>query len=76
VTVELNGRQVPTFTTFIRNSGFGSGAGLPCLSVPVGLTASGLPVGMEIVGPAEGDGMTFALGREIETLVGVLPAPQ
>ena len=74
-TVELNGRQVPTFGTFVRNSGFGSGAGLPCLSVPAGLTVSGLPVGMEFVGPREGEGVVFALGREFEKLVGLLPPP-
>jgi Asp-tRNA(Asn)/Glu-tRNA(Gln) amidotransferase A subunit family amidase len=74
-TVELNGRQVSTFTTYIRNCGFGSGAGLPCLSVPVGLTADGLPVGMELVGRAESDGTVLALGKALEQLVGVLPAP-
>lgn len=74
-TVELNGRQVSTFTTYVRNTGFGSGAGLPCLSVPVGRTDAGLPVGMELVGRAEGDGTVLALGRAIERLVGVLPAP-
>jgi mandelamide amidase len=74
-TVELNGRQVPTFSTYTRNTAFGSGAGLPCLSVPAGLTSSGLPVGMEFVGPAEDDGIVLALGREFEKIVGPLPPP-
>ena len=73
--VELNGRQVPTFSTYTRNTAFGSGVGLPCLSVPAGLTTSGLPVGMEFVGPSEGDGVVFALGREFEKIVGPLPPP-
>ncbi len=73
--VELNGRQAPTFSTYTRNTAFGSGLGLPCLSVPAGLTPSGLPVGMEFVGPAEGDGVVLALGREFEKIVGPLPPP-
>jgi mandelamide amidase len=73
--VELKGREVPTFSTYTRNTAFGSGMGLPCLSVPAGLTPSGLPVGMEFVGPAEGDGVVLALGREFEKIVGPLPPP-
>jgi mandelamide amidase len=73
--VELKGREVPTFSTYTRNTAFGSGMGLPCLSVPAGLTSSGLPVGMEFVGPAEGDGVVLALGREFEKIVGPLPPP-
>jgi mandelamide amidase len=73
--VELNGKQVPTFSTYTRNTAFGSGVGLPCLSVPAGLTTSGLPVGMEFVGPAEGDGAVLALGREFEKIVGPMPPP-
>jgi indoleacetamide hydrolase len=37
-TVVLNGRAVPTFTTVVRNSGPGSNAGIPGVSLPVGLT--------------------------------------
>ncbi|MGI9499917.1 MAG: indoleacetamide hydrolase, partial [Geminicoccaceae bacterium] len=54
-TVDLNGAQVSTFMTYIRNTDPPSNAGLPCLSVPAGLTDSGLPVGVEFVGPAGAD---------------------
>lgn len=74
-TVELNGEQVPTFVTYIRNTDPPSNAGLPCLSLPVGLTASGLPVGMEIVGPFQRDDTLLGIGRAIEALRGVLPPP-
>ena len=36
-TVMLNGRAVPTFLTIIRNTDPGSNAGIPGISVPVGL---------------------------------------
>ena len=74
-TVELNGEQVSTFMTYIRNTDPPSNAGLPCLSVPAGLTASGLPVGVEFVGPSGGDAAVLHIGRQFEAITGALPAP-
>lgn len=45
-TVELNGAQVPTFPTYIRNTDLGSNIGAPGISLPCPVT-SGLPVGIE-----------------------------
>ena len=50
-TTMLNGRAAPTFLTVTRNCGPSSNAGLPGISVPVGLTAAGLPVGLGIRWP-------------------------
>ncbi len=50
-TVMLNGVPVPTLATYIRNLGPGSAAGIPGLSVPAGMTKSGLPVGIALDGP-------------------------
>lgn len=74
-TVELRGEQVPTFPTYIRNTDPPSNAGLPCLSIPAGLTASGLPVGMELVAPFQRDATLLGIGRALEGLRGVLPPP-
>ena len=74
-TVELNGKQVPTFATFIRNTDPPSVAGLPCLSVPAALTPSGLPVGIEFVGPALADARVLAIGEAYESLRPALAAP-
>jgi mandelamide amidase len=75
-TVELNGEQVSTFMTYIRNTDPPSNAGLPCLSVPAGLTTSGLPVGVEFVGPVGGDAAVLHIGALFEDTVGRLPAPE
>lgn len=76
-TVSINGApQVDEFTTFIRNTDPGSNAGIPGLSVVAGLTASGLPVGLEIDGPVGSDSKLLSIGLAIEALLGRVPAPK
>ena len=48
---------------------------LPATVVPIGRTASGLPVGVQIVGPHLGDRTTLAVARLIEGLLGGYVAP-
>ncbi len=68
-TVELNGEQVPTLQSYIRNTDPASIAALPGITMPVGLTASGLPVGMEIDGPEQSDRRLLAVARALEKIV-------
>lgn len=75
-TTRLNGQDVPTFFTFIRNTDPASNAGTPGLSLPVGLTKSGLPVGMELDGPAGSDRGLLAIGLALEAVFPPLPAPK
>jgi len=71
-TVTLNGRAVPTFPTFIRNTDPGSNAGIPGVTLPAGL-AAGLPAGLALDGPAGSDRRLLAIAAAIEA---VLPAAQ
>jgi mandelamide amidase len=75
-TVDLNGKQVPTFPIYIRNTDPGSNAGIPGLSIPAALTKSGLPVGLELDGPVGSDRRLIALGLSIERVLGPLPPPR
>lgn len=74
-TVRLDGVEVPTFPTFIRNTDPGSNAAIPGISLPAGVTADGLPVGLEIDGPAHSDRHLLAVARTIETLLPATPPP-
>ena len=74
-TVELNGEQVPTLFAYIRHTDPGSNAGIPGLALPAGLTRSGLPVGLELDGPAGSDRALLAVGLAVEQALGRLPAP-
>jgi indoleacetamide hydrolase len=75
-TVLLNGRQVSTFQTYARNTTLDSAAGLPGLSVPIGITPTGLPVGLEFSGPVNSDRTLLGIGMSAENEFGVLPAPK
>lgn len=74
-TVELNGQHVSTFFTYIRHTDPGSNAGIPGLTVPVGLAENGLPVSLEIDGPAGSDRNLLAIGLAIEEEFGSLSGP-
>jgi mandelamide amidase len=74
--VSINGGPlVDTFGTYIRNTDPGSNAGIPGLSLPAGLTAGGLPVGLELDGPLGSDTKLLGIGLAIEALLGRVPAP-
>ena len=44
--------------------------GHPALSVPIGLTTGGLPIGLQIVGRAFDEGTVLRVGRAVEVLSG------
>jgi mandelamide amidase len=69
--------SVPTFMGVIQNTDPGGNAGVPGLQLPIGLGAtSGLPVGIELDGPAGSDRRLVAIGLALEKLLGTLPAPR
>lgn len=74
-TVILDGKSVPMFLTFIRNTSPGSVAGIPGLSLPVGLSPDGLPIGMEIDGPFGDDKRLLSISLAIEERESPFPAP-
>ena len=74
--VMLNGKMLPTFFTFISNTDPGSNAGVPGLSVPMGLTADGLPVGVALEGPAGSDRRLLAIGLALEHVLPPMTRPK
>ena len=68
-TFELNGRQVPTFLTCIRNCSPGSVAGVPGVTVPMGKGPSGLPAGLALDGPVCDDRALLGVALVIERLL-------
>jgi indoleacetamide hydrolase len=72
---DVSGRRVGFRTAIARNIAPGSTAGLPGLVLPAGLTAAGLPVGLEFDGPGGTDRVLLGIGFALEAVLGRLPAP-
>ncbi|MEO4043920.1 indoleacetamide hydrolase [Hoeflea sp. CAU 1731] len=75
-TVELNGARVPTFATFIRNTDPGSNAAIPGISIPVALSSTGLPIGMELDGPENSDSHLLDVAEMLEDIAAFSSKPK
>lgn len=64
-TALVNGEPVNAIDSMIRLVGPASLLGLPCLSVPCGIL-DGLPVGLQIIGPALGEQAVLDIGHAFE----------
>jgi amidase len=75
----------PLARSFDRLSGFGTDRamikacpatwpwnvlGWPSINVPAGFTAEGLPIGVQLMGPANSEGMLISLAAELEAVCG------
>ena len=65
-TLLLNGEPVPTFNAVVRNTDFASLIGLPAITLPAGLAANGLPVGIELAGPIGSDRLLLDLAVKLQ----------
>ena len=44
--------------------------GWPSINVPAGFTSDGLPIGVQLMGPANSEGMLISLAAELEAVSG------
>jgi len=58
-----------------KNTVPASGAGLPGISLPAGLTKTGLPIGIELNGSRNDDRQLLALALQVERVLAPLPPP-
>jgi amidase len=63
-------------TNFPTNTVIGSQSGLPALTIPVGFTVDGLPVGMELLGPPLGESKMLQFAYSLETCSRTRRPPQ
>ena len=71
----LNGKTVPFVPVISRNISPGSTTGLPGIIVPADLNDEGLPVSLELDGPASSDRALLGIGLAVESVLGHLPSP-
>jgi amidase len=68
---EVEGRQFPSYVSWIIATFALTLTGCPAISLPCGFTRSGLPVGMQIVGPPRGEAKVLAAAKLFESLHGL-----
>ncbi|PWB79749.1 MAG: amidase [Methylocystaceae bacterium] len=73
--VDIAGKAINKVMVLIVNTGMTSALGAPGISLPAGLTAAGLPVGLELDGWAGGDAALLGLGMAAETAIGRISPP-
>jgi aspartyl-tRNA(Asn)/glutamyl-tRNA(Gln) amidotransferase subunit A len=75
-TVRLGGREEDVRLASTRLVRGVNALGLPALSLPCGLSAAGLPVGLQIIGAAFEEAMLLRIGAALEDGgVGIPPCP-
>ncbi|MEP9350747.1 amidase family protein [Xanthobacter sp. KR7-225] len=73
--VMVGSMRVPLAAAVARNMALGSCTGFPSLILPAGLAGSGLPVGLELLGPGGSDRTLLAVGLALASVLGSAPPP-
>ncbi len=60
------GRAMDTYHRWMEVVVYATFAGLPCISVPAGFSATGLPMGLQLIGEPQGDAALLRLARAYE----------
>ena len=68
--------QVFPYAAMLNWIGLATALHLPATAIPLGASASGLPVGAQLIGPLNGDAKTLALAQAIEDDIRGFAAPQ
>lgn len=72
---EIAGQALSHYTDWLAINYVWSLTGCPVLALPAGLAPSGLPVGLQIIGPPRAEGALLRLGAWIERELGSLALP-
>jgi amidase len=67
---EVAGRKMDTYHRWMEAVIYATLAGLPAMSVPVGFSDAGLPMGMQLIGPPLGDLAVLNAAAAYETAIG------
>ena len=63
---EVAGRQMRDYIDWLQFAFLATVAGLPALSLPVGFTPSGMPVGLQLIGPPRGEARLLQVAHTLE----------
>lgn len=63
---QINGRAMDTYHRWMEVVIYATFAGLPCISVPAGFSAEGLPMGLQLIGKPRADRAVLQLAQAYE----------
>ena len=67
---DVNGIKLDDYMSWLRFAFLATTTGLPAISVPIGLSPEGLPIGIQLLGPHRGEAKLLAVARAVEMAVG------
>lgn len=73
--LSLDGREIPYWQGATAYSFLANLTGQPAITIPVGRSAEGLPIGIQLIGKRWGEMKLLAIAAQIERLLGPVPRP-
>lgn len=71
----VDGEPTEDYVDWLRFSFLATACALPAIAMPVGFTKSGMPVGLQLVGPPRGEARLMQVARAVEDAVGFPTKP-
>ena len=71
----VDGVAMPDYVDWLRFSFLATTAALPALAMPAGFTKSGMPIGIQLIGPPKGDALLLQVGLALERALNLPKAP-
>ena len=71
----VDGQKTPDYVDWLRFSFLATTTALPALAMPIGFTESGMPVGIQLIGPPRGEAVVLQVGLAIERVLNLGSEP-
>jgi len=71
----VDGVEMTNYVDWLRFSFLATTCALPALSLPIGHTKTGMPVGLQLIGPPRGEAILLRVARAVEDAVGLAATP-
>lgn len=71
----VDGQEMGSYIDWLKFSYLATTTGLPAISVPCGFTQSGMPVGIQLIGPPRGDAKLLAVAHALEQVLDLGTSP-
>lgn len=71
----VDGRDIGTYEDWLRFSFLAPTTGLPALAMPAGFTPEGLPIGLQLIGPPQGEAVLLQTALFIEEALALPGVP-